>query len=205
MSELSPYPNREHYSFPRNAIEQAREELKLYPEPPAFRRNIFGLQKMYARTACLGSMQKYAEFATGLHLSETGDDKSQHLINADFFSGTIAAVHINVAPRPLHIRRQVLQQNFLLGLDENASNDSIAENITEHMQEWSGGEEDNWHIFLEQQGNEFADIAMEVAAKPFEDKLKSEERELDFLIGFTYATNLVHQVAEYQTSAWPPL
>ncbi len=194
MSTTYPDPEQMSYAFPSNAVEQAHDELRQHPDPVEFRLNLDGLTIMYGKTACMASMERYAVFAGGLSTSQE-EDTGQTTLNTDFYNGALMAVHVNVATASKHVRQIVLQQDFLTGLEQDASNDSIAENIKAHVTEWSDGE-DNWHAYLEQQDEAYIRVAVKLGAKLFENKDNLEEHLTTFLTGFSFATNLVHQAAK---------
>lgn len=193
MAEQYPYPSQEHYEFPKTQTEQAREELRIYPEWSDFRANLLALMRMYEKTPCMKSMERYAILAEPLR---TDSETNKKLLNHDFYNGALLGVHVNLAPAPTHIKRKVLSTEFLADLDENPLEYEIAQSVTAHIEEWSGSKKNNWRAFLDEQDRGYRDAATELALKLYENVPDSEEQQLDFMVGFTFASNLVWQTAQ---------
>lgn len=194
MSEHYPYHPSEQYEFPRNQIEQAEEELRIYDTPIEFRKNLLGLKRMYEWTACFQSLKQYAAYAADLRtVPEGAVIKSS--FNGDFFSGELMAMHVNVAPAPLGTKRAILFNDFLSDLEGNPAKDTIEENIRDFIAEWAGGESNNWAEFLAEQDPRYQKAATMMAERMYDRCDGALERELDFLAGFTFASNLVWHAA----------
>lgn len=193
MAEQYPYPNQEHYETPKNQIEQAQEELRLYPGRDDIVSNLQGLRQMYGNMPCLQAIEKYATIAGTLR---SDSDPRVEVLNRDFYDGALLGIHVNAAPAPLDIKRRILYTDFLEHLDENPMEDEIISNITSYMEHWAGGRKNSWRKFLDGQDSVYCDVATEVAWILYEDWEDSEERQLDFMAGFAFATNLVEQTAQ---------
>ena len=190
MSEQYSYPEREHYQFPKNIIEQAREELRFYGEPVEFQKNLVALKRMYAKTPFMKSMEIYATIAASLQTNQIKEATKQRP-NVDFFGGALMGAHINLAPAPTHIKQYVLRQSFIADLHGDTEHSSVLGEVSDRMAEWAGGEENNWHEFLADQPVDFQDAVVELATTLYADRDDSEDRQLDFMVGFTFATNFV--------------
>lgn len=192
MAEQYPYPPQEHYEVPRSRTEQAEEELRLYPEASEFAIGLRGLRRMYEGMPCMQAIERYALIAGSLR-----EDSSEtvEVLNRDFYNGALMGIHVNLAPASLDIKRKVLQTHLLENLDDNPMKNEIVRNIALHIEEWASSKKNNWRTFLDTQDRAYRDIATELSLKLYEDTEDAEERQLDFIVGFTYATNLVWQIA----------
>ncbi len=191
--EQLPYPEREHYTFPRNHIEQAQEELRTYAEPDEFRKHLVSVKRQYYGTPFVQTIERYSRYAAVLHTDQPELDTSRAL-NSDFFSGAVMAVHIHTAPAPTNTLRFILGNRFLSSFDSDANNAVFEADVREWMLFWANDETDNWATFLEQQDPRFQSIAMELAEMTFRGRPNHLERELDYLIGFTFASNIIWQL-----------
>ncbi len=201
MSDTYPYPIQEHYDFPKDQTEQAEEELRYYPTQEEMLLNISALNEMYGSTPFMRAMKKYADIAKSLRISGSDFDRQSNESNDDFYNGTLLSTHVNVAPARSVVRRTVLRTNPLAGFDESPEKAFIAKNIEDYLQEWVSGDTYNWHDFLESQDEQYKDVVVRLALRMYEGEEFSEEKELDFLAGLTFATNIVRQaVMVAQTS-----
>jgi len=200
------YPAAEHYVFPRNAVEQARDELRLFPDGKSFRRSIVGLRHMYGATAFVSSMQRYASYAAVLK-GEDGDGyNDQYRMNYDFYSGALVAAHVNIAPLPSETKRAVLSFNPLAHIDELPNGPEIEENIRNCLVDWTGGEdeEQTWYTFMSNQAEDYQEVATQMAARLLEGRLNAHEREVDFMSGFAFCSNLIWQTY-HRANFGPPV
>ena len=195
MAEQYPYHPSEHYAFPHDPIEQAEEELRLYDTPYEFQESVEVLKSMYQWTACFKSLEQYAVYAADLRPTPPDEVAVRSGFNEEFFSGALMATHVNVAPAPLTTKRTILNIDFLAGIDQSPEKDAIEQSIKEWLDGWAGGETDNWAEFLAEQDVRYQAVATALAERMFEGRENALERELDFLVGFTFASNIVWQAA----------
>lgn len=193
MAEQYPYPNQEHYETPKNQIEQLQEEFRMYPVQDDVRSNLLGLREMYGNMPCMQAVERYATIAGTLR---SDSDPRVEVLNRDFYDGALLGVHVNVAPSPLDIKRKVLYTDVLQHLDENPKEEEIISNITTYMEQWAGGRKNSWRKFLDGLDMMYCDTATELAWVLYEGWDDSEERQLDFMAGFAFATSLVEQTAQ---------
>lgn len=144
------------------------------------------------------AMRRYAEFASVLQ------HRTRSRLNFDFYSGTLVAVHAHTAPYSSSRRALILGKNFLRGFEENPNRELIEMNIMNFLDTWSGKGKDNWNGFLAGHSEAYQNAVIKLAEKTFEGKKEAFERELDFVIGFTFAANLVEQLVENEHYQFAP-
>lgn len=189
-----PYPEKEHYVLPRNLVEQTHDELRMYPAPADLRLCIEGLRKMYAKTPYMQSMKQYAALA-GVLKSEQGPLDGEGKFNFDFYRGALLGLHMNLAPEPVHAKRRVLYSKEILaeGIDESPVRDEIYAGLRESLEEWVSNKKDSWYSFLADQGDDYIEAAIGLAAALYDDREDSEEAQLDCVAGFAFATKMVQE------------
>lgn len=180
-----PYPIAEHCIEPRNQHEQADEELRLYRTSEEMRARLDMLRLMYAKTPIMQSMCEFSEFAAAVRSpsSEVGSDD----FNSDFYDGMQMAVHINLAPASDKLQHYVRGVYFM----PNVGGDDDSEAI-KMLQEWA---DTKWQDFYDAQDEDFQSRAMALGERLYEDDDDCLERQYDYILGYTYASNLVWSAA----------
>lgn len=97
----------------------------------------------------------------------------------------------------------MLLTNFLYGLDDDPDKETKIDSIKEWLTTWAGDGEDNWSQFLDEQSPEYQEKALALGAKLFEGREGAEERELDFIVGYTMASNLLWKAGLYTNTPNP--
>lgn len=189
MSERYGYPEAEYLPSPRNPHEQADDELRTYDTPERMRANLVALKLGYEKTACMRAMGKYAQFAAVVRSPESGIGNRD--FNPDFYSGTLMAVHINLAPASEGVRQKVLSTDFLSELDNHPQRHTVEQSIKEWFEKWSGDDEHSWIHFYDCQTEAYQERAHALAERLYEDRSDTNERQYDFMLGYTFASNLV--------------
>lgn len=192
-----PYPEVEDCVLPRDQIQQIEDELRMHPTSESFVRSLAELKEIYQHTPFMLSMRQFAEYAASF---QSGADTFTHDTNISFYLGSLFGFHVNTWPAPAHIKRLVANGDYRHGIETATNRATIEENITAWLQEWTDGD-NNWLEFMEEQSPRFLDAATECAAL-VHDEL---EQQLDFMVGFATATNLVWQLAKPKTIIDPPV
>jgi hypothetical protein len=184
------YAQSEHYEFPRTPSQQADEELRLYPKPRDFRKSLVMLKELYKETPCFSAMKRYAEFASVVKAPAEHEEYTSGF-NRDFFSGALIAMHVNVAPTDDYTKWKVLTTDFLDGLDSAPNRETIIDSIQEWLKTWAGEGENSWQEFFDSQDKDYQDHALALCAHMFDGFTNNEERQQNFMLGYTLSSNLV--------------
>jgi hypothetical protein len=203
MSEKYPYPEAEHYEFPRDPYQQADDEMRLYPTSDEFRKNLVTLKRMYSKTPLMKSMEQYSRIASIVRIPEISGGGIGSF-NFGFYSGALLSVHVNVAPAPRYLNSAVLSTNLLEGFDlEGPGAEQLIllrlGAIKDWFLEWAGqegsDEDPGWSQFFDEQTLDYQERAYAMADLVYGEQKFSYEHQLDFLMGYTFASNMVWTVA----------
>ena len=95
MSEQYPYPNAEHYVFPRNRAQVIADELSYYREPEDIREAVVALAEYYSPAPIMDAMKRFA-FLNSAARIDIGGTEERPQIDDDFWLGALMGVHTSV-------------------------------------------------------------------------------------------------------------
>lgn len=183
------YPKAEHYESPASPHEQVDEELRVYETPAQLRVEVAALRLSYQKTAFMQSVKELSMCAAAVRSPESS--VSSKNFNGDFFSGALVALHVNIAPASEELQSYVLRARFTPDTSNDADEDLVALQLTEVLEEWAADGERSWSAFYESQSKDYQKRAMALSQRMYADKEDFVERELDFIMGYTFASNMV--------------
>lgn len=206
MAELPTrqYPDAEHYVSPRTAAEQARDELRLYPNPETFRGDFMPiLRRMYSPTLLAQSMQRYASFVGAIE-HRTPTDKRRRM-NFSFYSGSIVGMHLNIAPLPDIRKYPILKLVPLPSLDEALDPERMQHEAKEWLTTWMSEQNNGltWRNFMLGQDEDYQGATANMAEILYEGRTNRHKRATDFIAGLALASGVVQDSRYYKHSPGP--
>jgi hypothetical protein len=98
------------------------------------------------------------------------------------------------------MKHSMLSTDFLNGLNDESDTELIEDSIRDWFKKWAGEIDDEdsmtWHEFLELQTQDYQERALALAELAYGAKRFAPERQLDFMIGYTFASYLIWTAAK---------
>lgn len=190
MSERYPYPENEHYVFPKTRAEIIQDELRYYKYPEDLRAMGIGLRRLYAEAPIISSMQKYAVLMNVVHLVTKGYGQRSQADN-DFFMGSIYGIHTTIHTATAATRKEVLRLDPMRGLDgsgEEAEDREYQQKVMGWLQVW---ETTDFEKEFERSPEELQTNLRDLAKHMYCGIQTPHEREQSFMSGYLFATKMI--------------
>jgi hypothetical protein len=189
-----PYPAQEHYEEPGDIAAQVREELRLYPTQEDMNTRLRMLHSYYDKTPYMQSLREMAECAVAIGSFESATGPTD--INTDFYDGMLMAVHASIVPEPKAMRFYLLR-SYVMPHSQDGRLD--VDHTVESLQKWAT---DGWKEFYDIQDKPYRTTMMDIATLTYDGQPNASDREFDFVLGYTLATNLAWtHLNNYKSSA----
>lgn len=187
MSERYPYPNAEHYVFPKSRAATLGDEMAFYPEPEELRHMTVALAQFYENTPIMGTMKKHAFLMNVVHHAMNGEGDESRM-DSDFLMGTLYGVHTTVHTAPSWVRRWVLGYNPLREITGDDDDLHIRKELLEYLQAWeTAGFEEKF----EEAPDDLQEALLDFTRQMYGGIYRSEDKQRSFMTGYVFAINLI--------------
>lgn len=187
MSERYPYPENEHYVFPKTRAEIINDELHYYQDPDEFREASIGIARLYAETPIINSMNKYAFLMNVVHVVTNGHGHESH-VDRDFLMGTLYGVHTTVHTASVWKRRQILGYDPMSGVEGEEEDREIRQQIMGKLRAW---EAEGVKEKLDEAPEDFQTALTDLTKHLYHGMGETKDQERSFITGYMFATSLI--------------
>lgn len=188
MSERYPYPENEHYVFPKTRAEIINDELSFYPDPEELRHMSVGLAKLYSETPIMSTMRKYAFLMNVVHIASDGrgDDSK---VDSDFLMGSLYGVHTSTHTASPTLRRRILDFDPLKEITgEDDSDLECRKELMQYLNAWEKhGFEEKYNEAPEELQVALSDLAKHMYGCIHE----PQRKERSFMTGYMFVTSII--------------
>lgn len=193
MAETYPYPEAEHYEFPRTPLAVLEDELHIYKDGPELRDSILGLETMYRGNPLHTNIVAYAALmkraAIAAELISYSSDAAQDLA---FLGGEVLAVHCSLRPMPRVMRQYMLGRDMLCVAYADAYNAEFRATVAQQtMRELIEYREQDWQTLLQAQDPAYREAILQASNTVYNDLPDTEILRDNFTAGYLYAGNLI--------------
>jgi len=198
MANQYPYPEAEHYVFPKTSTEVIADELRHYPDGPSFRKNLVGLGRMYEKTPLLQCCKKYAALMQ-LAAVATGQTGKPRQLEMDFYAGEVFSLHANITTLDTPAKRILLMKDALEEYaDGSIQYDPKDDRLQRRIDDLITFRDEAADKLFENQSERVQEHILEAALRSYDDVAHAGQRQNRFIAGYLFAAQLIvaYYVAE---------